>query len=98
MLACCQVLTRPVAAAAQRDWTWDRPTHAAWCSGRLSPPLGKWQAVQCLLQGYRPGLRRAVVILRGKDEIAAHQLIIGPHQAGHLGAKFAGPQLSFGQA
>ena len=48
-----------------------------------------WQRSVLRLAGYPPGVRRALVVLRGREE---------RYWAGHYGAKFSAPALRFAPA
>eukprot|EP00208_Stichococcus_sp_RCC1054_P007284 CAMPEP_0206142546 /NCGR_PEP_ID=MMETSP1473-20131121/17325_1 /ASSEMBLY_ACC=CAM_ASM_001109 /TAXON_ID=1461547 /ORGANISM="Stichococcus sp, Strain RCC1054" /LENGTH=406 /DNA_ID=CAMNT_0053537585 /DNA_START=167 /DNA_END=1387 /DNA_ORIENTATION=+ len=50
------------------------------------PNRSNWQHWTALFQGYSAGVRRAIVVLRGRDHNS---------WAGHFGSKFAAPQLRF---
>jgi hypothetical protein len=50
---------------------------------------GAWCLFSHIFKGYGPGVRRAIVVLRGKDE---------RFWAGHYGCKYAAPELHFGQS
>ena len=48
-----------------------------------------WRRQELRVEGYKPGVRRAVVVLAATD---------GRFWAGHYGAKFASPSLRFARA
>lgn len=52
-------------------------------SPRLLPERNRWRRYSCVLEGYDPGVRRAIVSLRGK----------GVTQSDKHGPKFASPEL-----
>lgn len=58
----------------------------SWSTGCVHPGLGRWQRAECVMAGYPQGVRRAVVVLQGRDR---------RYWAGHYGAKFALPCLHF---
>ena len=54
---------------------------------KLDPQDNNWKLATHTFRGYPASIRRAIIVLKGKDE---------PWWAGHYGAKFAAPELHFG--
>ncbi len=75
--------------AGRHDFPWERTAITHWDSGmlRLDPQDNNWKLATHTFRGYPAGIRRAIIVLKGKDE---------PWWAGHYGAKFAAPELHFG--
>ncbi|CAL5223908.1 g6505 [Coccomyxa viridis] len=71
------------------DFPWQRTAITHWESGPidLTPQNNAWKLATHTFKGYPAGVRRALIVLRGKDE---------PFWAGWYGAKFAAPELHFG--
>ena len=75
--------------AGRHDFPWERTAITYWDSGmlKLDPQDNTWKLATHTFRGYPAGIRRAIIVLKGKDE---------PWWAGHYGAKFAAPELHFG--
>lgn len=73
--------------SGRREFPWNRSAIAHWSSGQLATMQNTWLCASYTFKGYQPGVRRALVVLRGKD---------GRFWAGHYGSKFAAPELLFG--
>ena len=75
--------------AGRHDFPWQRTALAHWESGLmdLDPQNNTWRLAKHTFRGYPACVRRAIIVLRGKDE---------PFWAGSYGAKFAAPELHFG--
>ncbi|KAK9917242.1 hypothetical protein WJX75_002224 [Coccomyxa subellipsoidea] len=71
----------------RREFPWRRSAITDWRSGALTTEPGSWRLSSHTFTGYSMGVRRAILVLRGKDE---------RFWAGHYGSKFSAPELYFG--
>ncbi len=72
--------------SGRHDFPWDRSAIASARRSSVRMERGRWKAAVVGFAGYGPGVRRAVVVLRGRDV---------QFWAGHYGAKFSSAQLRF---
>ncbi len=88
-LKLCRHGTDKALFAGRADFPWQRTAITHWESGPidLTPQNNAWKLATHTFKGYPAGVRRALIVLRGKDE---------PFWAGWYGAKFAAPELHFG--
>ncbi len=85
----CYALTRFSSNAGRANFPWQRTALTHWESGPipLEPQNNAWRLVTHTFNDYPAGVRRAIIVLKGKD----HRV-----WAGWYGAKFAAPELHFG--
>ncbi|EIE27682.1 hypothetical protein COCSUDRAFT_64332 [Coccomyxa subellipsoidea C-169] len=72
----------------RREFPWARSAITHWKSGSLTTQPGNWKLSCHTFKGYSAGVRRAILVLRGKDD---------RFWAGHYGSKFSAPELYFGK-
>ncbi|BDA48500.1 probable f-box only protein 6 [Coccomyxa sp. Obi] len=72
----------------RREFPWMRSAITHWDSGVVPTERGGWKCSWHTFTAYSKGVRRAILVLRGKDE---------QFWAGHYGSKFSAPELHFGK-